>query len=457
MNLGHPTKWYIVSAIDGLGGIGKRGIIPWCYPEDLRFFKNITKNNVCIVGRKTWESLPLTVQNDTSRKFIVLSHSTYDPYDVIKLVNNNQFSSVFVIGGASIYAAFFQLITFDSIYITVIPDDHNCDTFFPTEYLREYYVNQVFGFNSDGTLCEIVNNQSTAYVQCYEKHICENNYIHLMKKVLSFGNLRVDRTGVGTKSLFGEQLKFPLKDQFPLIGSKKVFFKGVAEELLWFIKGQTNSKLLEEKGVNIWRSNTSKEFHQSNGLSLEEGSIGPGYGFQWRHFNAEYETMYSDYSNKGIDQLENIIHLIKTNPTSRRILMSAWNPCQIDQMTLPPCHILVQFYVHTDTNELSLHMYQRSADMFLGVPFNIASYALLCYIVANMCDLTPKELIISFGDVHIYKNHFEQCFQQINRICPRYPKLKIINRHSRIDDYVFDDFQLIDYNPLPTIKASMAV
>jgi dihydrofolate reductase/thymidylate synthase len=205
----------------------------------------------------------------------------------------------------------------------------------------------------------------------------EYQYINLIKHILENGISKDDRTGVGTLSIFSHNMTFNLRERFPLLTTKKVYWKAVVEELLWFISGSTNSNILKEKGVNIWDGNSSREFLDSRGLThYNQGDIGPGYGFQWRHFGATYENMHSDYSGKGVDQLQQVIELIKKDPYSRRIVMTSWNPCDVDSMALPPCHMFCQFYV-SKGGYLSCQMYQRSADMGLGVPFNIASYSLL--------------------------------------------------------------------------------
>jgi len=278
----------------------------------------------------------------------------------------------------------------------------------------------------------------------------ELNYLNLMSDILKYGEEKKDRTSIGTLSLFGEKLKFSLTNNtLPLLTTKKMFFKGVVEELLFFIRGETDTKKLEKKGVNIWKGNTSREFLDKCGLySFPEGEMGKMYGKQWRDFN-----------DQKIDQLQNVINLIKNDPNSRRIMMTALNPAQINEGVLAPCHTFVQFFVN-NKNELSCQMYQRSADVFLGVGFNIASYALLTHIIAQVTNKKAKELIIVFGDTHIYKNHIDQANEQIKRIPYEFPKIKINKSLSSINDMEnlsFDDFQLIGYNYHPTIKAPMAV
>nr|XP_021135825.1 thymidylate synthase [Columba livia] len=245
-------------------------------------------------------------------------------------------------------------------------------------------------------------------------------------------------------------------DQFPLLTTKRVFWKGVLEELLWFIKGSTNAKELSAKGVKIWDANGSREFLDKQGFSSrEEGDLGPVYGFQWRHFGAEYKDMHTDYSNQGVDQLQKVIETIKTNPDDRRIIMCAWNPKDISLMALPPCHALCQFYVVN--GELSCQLYQRSGDMGLGVPFNIASYSLLTYMIAHVTGLKPGEFIHTLGDAHVYLNHVEPLKVQLQREPRPFPKLRILRKVEDISDFKAEDFQIEDYNPHPPIKMEMAV
>ncbi|XP_010215905.1 PREDICTED: thymidylate synthase [Tinamus guttatus] len=244
--------------------------------------------------------------------------------------------------------------------------------------------------------------------------------------------------------------------QFPLLTTKRVFWKGVLEELLWFIKGSTNAKELSAKGVKIWDANGSREFLDKQGFcNREEGDLGPVYGFQWRHFGAEYKDMHTDYSNQGVDQLQKVIEMIRNNPDDRRIIMCAWNPKDISLMALPPCHALCQFYVVN--GELSCQLYQRSGDMGLGVPFNIASYSLLTYMIAHVTGLKPGEFIHTLGDAHIYLNHVEPLKVQLQREPRPFPKLRILREIEDISDFKAEDFQIEDYNPHPPIKMEMAV
>uniref|UniRef100_A0A182M8X6 Thymidylate synthase n=1 Tax=Anopheles culicifacies TaxID=139723 RepID=A0A182M8X6_9DIPT len=285
----------------------------------------------------------------------------------------------------------------------------------------------------------------------------EQAYLQLIRDIIDKGSKRLDRTGVGTLSIFGSQMRFSLRDgTIPLLTTKKVFFRGVAEELLWFIKGSTYAKELQDKGIRIWDGNSTREYLDSCGFTdREEGDLGPVYGFQWRHFGAKYKTCHDDYTGQGIDQLAEVIHKIKNNPYDRRIIMSAWNPSDIPNMALPPCHCLAQFFVAD--GELSCQMYQRSADVGLGVPFNIASYSLLTHMIAHVTGLKTGEFIHTTGDTHIYLNHIDALREQIERTPSKFPSLVIKRKVESIDDFNFADFEILNYNPQSAIKMKMAV
>jgi thymidylate synthase len=271
-------------------------------------------------------------------------------------------------------------------------------------------------------------------------------YLDLVKHVLEKGELKSDRTGTGTKSVFGYQMRFDLRQGFPMVTTKKLHLKSIIYELLWFLKGDTNIKYLKENGVNIW-----------NSWADPKGNLGPVYGFQWRNWN-----------NDGIDQISNLISDLKNNPSSRRHLISAWNPSVLPDTSksfevnvangkaaLPPCHAFFQF--HVNNGKLSCQLYQRSADVFLGVPFNIASYSLLTLMVAQVCDLEPGDFIHTFGDAHIYSNHFEQMNLQLSREPKKLPTIKINTNIKNIFDFNFEDFILENYDPHPHIKGKVAI
>ena len=280
----------------------------------------------------------------------------------------------------------------------------------------------------------------------------EQKYLDLINKIINIGETRSTRNSI-TKSIFGERLEFDISDSIPFITTKKLAWKTVIKELLWFISGSTDNESLINQNVNIWKGNASREYMDSIGLlNRKVNDLGPIYGHQWRHFNAEYIDNHTDYSGKGIDQINNIIYLLNNDPMSRRILLSAWNPCQIKEMNLPPCHIMAQFYVSTE-KELSCQMYQRSADVGLGLPFNIASYSVLTYILAKICNLKPKKLIIVIGDAHIYEEHENTLKEQILRKPFSFPKLIINDReYKNIDDIKIEDFEVENYQYYDTFS-----
>jgi thymidylate synthase len=261
-------------------------------------------------------------------------------------------------------------------------------------------------------------------------------YLDLCKHVLENGTKKEDRTGTGTISTFGYQMRFNLQEGFPLVTTKKLHLKSIIHELLWFLNGDTNVKYLQDNGVRIW-----------NEWADEEGNLGPVYGHQWRSWTGA--------DGKTVDQISSLIDQIKTNPDSRRLIVNAWNAGEIEKMALPPCHCMFQFYAAD--GKLSCQLYQRSADVFLGVPFNIASYALLTMMVAQVCDLEPGEFVHTFGDVHIYQNHIDQVNLQLSRDPRPLPKMIINPDVKDIFSFKFDDFQLEDYNPHPHIKGVVSV
>jgi thymidylate synthase len=263
-----------------------------------------------------------------------------------------------------------------------------------------------------------------------------NQYETMMRLVLNEGADKSDRTGTGTRSLFGYQMRFPLKDGFPLITTKKVHVKSIIHELLWFLKGSSNIAYLKENGVTIWDE-----------WADEAGELGPVYGVQWRSWPKGDGT--------AVDQIADVVSEIKRNPDSRRLVVSAWNVAEVPKMHLPPCHMFFQFYVAQ--GKLSCQLYQRSCDIFLGVPFNIASYALLTHMVAQQCGLDVGDFVWTGGDCHIYNNHFDQCRLQLTRAPRPYPKLVIKRRPDSIFDYKYEDFEIVGYDPYPAIKAAVSV
>jgi thymidylate synthase len=285
----------------------------------------------------------------------------------------------------------------------------------------------------------------------------EQQYLNLINNIINNGVLETGRNG-NVKSIFGVTMRFDLTNNtIPLMTTKKLAWKTCLKELLWFISGKTDNKILKQNNVKIWNENASREFLDSRGLHhLEEDDLGPVYGHQWRHFNAKYTSCNDDYTDKGIDQLKNIIDLLNdpSQNNSRRLLISAWNPQQLDEMALPPCHVLMQFKV-TQNKNLHLALYQRSGDVGLGVPFNIASYAFLAHLVAHHCGLNATELVHFIADAHIYEEHLEILTGQKSLKPLEPPKINIKNKYDSIDKYTFEDFEINNYNHLQQLKMNM--
>jgi thymidylate synthase len=284
----------------------------------------------------------------------------------------------------------------------------------------------------------------------------EQQYLDLIRTILEKGTWEEGRNG-RTKSIFGSSMRFSLADgQIPILTTKKTAWKTCLKELLWFIRGETDNKLLQDQGVHIWDGNTTREFLDSRKLNYREGLIGPGYGFQWRNYNAPYDANTGSPKEKGIDQLQQIIDTLKdpAQRTSRRMVMTAWNPLQLGEMALPPCHILCQFNVH-DGNKLSCCMMQRSSDFFLGIPFNVASYSLLTHLIAKHCGLEAYEFVHFMGNCHIYENAIDACKLQITREPYPFPTLSIKQVRENISDYTIEDFIINGYQSHDAIKVAM--
>ena len=451
---------HLILAVDENYGIGKNGGIPW--DSDLGYFKKITtttqyshKRNAIIMGRMTYVSMPI-FRISMSRKCVVVTSTTpILPYattsrtlsDAITMCRDDPtIENIFIIGGAMMYKEALDIGIVEKIYLTRVLSTYDCDVCVPwlKNILSRYY--KMSSIRQAGRFTYEVYSQNG-----------ETEYINLLKDIVKNGESRPNRTGVDTSSVFGRSIRFPFKDGFPLLTTKRVFWKGVIEELLWFLRGDTSSARLSEKGVRIWEGNTSEEYLEKRGLGkYNQGDCGPVYGYQWRHWNAAYGSCDDSYEGCGIDQIAQVIDSIKNDPYSRRHIISAWNVGQLDEMVLPPCHVLCQFFV-SKNGELSCQMYQRSADMFLGVPFNIASYAALTYIIARETGLEPKELIMCFGDAHIYSNHMDAVEEQLQREQRKFPTLRISNDAGSYDTLKMDDFIIEGYDPHGTIKAPMAV
>lgn len=457
----------IIVAADLKNGIGKNNKLPWVIKEDLRFFKGMTvgeKNNVVIMGRKTWDSLPESYKPLVDRFNIILSKTleldtSIDRYkncrvmssfdDALNFSKSFSFDMTWVIGGSSVYQQAIEHPNLDLIYLTRINKEYECDTFFePT--------NTICVEKKSVNATDLLDKTDVKLDFCIHKLDttgAEYEYLKVLLKVMTQGNKRNTRNG-NTLSLFGSQLRWDLQKGFPLLTTKKMFFRGIVEELLFFIKGETDTNKLMEKRVNIWKGNTTREFLDSRNLDYPEGHMGPMYGYQWRHFNKPYSD-----EEGGVDQLKNVIEKIKTDPTNRRILMTTYNPAQDNLGVLTPCHsIVLQFYVND--GKLSTHMYQRSADVFLGLPFNIASTSLLTHIIANLTGLDVGEVVFSLGDYHLYESHIEQAKTQLSRLPKNLPKLVFSKELEKLEDLEsleYKDFKIEGYTSHPSIKAQMVV
>mgnify|MGYP001177806316 FL=1 len=302
-------------------------------------------------------------------------------------------------------------------------------------------------------LSRILNNNKNRNGNFHEEY----QYLNLIEDILYHGSLEEGRNGK-TNMIYGSVMHFDLSNNtMPILTTKKVAWKTCLKELLWFISGNTDNRVLQKQNVNIWNDNGSRDFLDSVGLiNYQENDLGPIYGFQWRHFNADYNNCSSDYTGKGIDQLKQIIETLKepTKRTSRRMIISAWNPCQLSKMALPPCHVLMQFNVK-EGKYLSCSLYQRSGDMGLGVPFNIASYSFLTHLLAHHCELEASEFIYYVGNAHIYDDHFTSLKQQLERTPYAFPKFNIKSKYDNINDYKIQDFELLEYNFHESIKMLM--
>jgi dihydrofolate reductase / thymidylate synthase len=443
----------MIVAMDENRGIGFENNIPWNLKTDMKHFKQVTLNTVSglqpvvIMGRKTWESLKQPLPN---RINVVITKQKIN--DVLcftnlkEAINFHAGKEIFLIGGFGIYKEGLKYA--DNIYVTKINKKYVCDVY------MVYFENDFQVDNSYTVNC--IENDVTYQIMKYIKKNVhdELQYINLIHDILSNGMDRSDRTGTGTISVFGRTMSFNLQKGFPLLTTKKMFFKGIFYELLWFLKGSVDNSELLKNSVHIWDGNSSREYLDSRGLShYAVGELGPIYGFQWRHAGAEY-TGIKDYTGMGVDQVQQLIEGIKRDPNSRRHIISAWNVKDLPAMAIPPCHVMCQFYVHNGF--LDCQLYQRSGDVGLGVPFNIASYALLTHLVAYCCDLKPGKFIHALGDAHIYNNHIELIKTQLGRVPYEFPKLTITGPKD-IFEITIDNIKLENYNSHPAIKMTLSV
>jgi len=473
----------IVVAHDTNKGIGKNNSIPWNEPEDMKFFKELTINHIVIMGRRTFESIgrPLT-----GRINCVISESLYNNHPAPRIVyqtanvkttdvkytetsvkyfanpwdcvnwceeynntKNNPTRKMFVIGGRTIYEWFLTNKLVSDEYVTYINGKFDCDVFYPK--VKAYKTERVIKVFNSANVSDIKHKIVHKSVQNRD----EMNMLELMNDIISLGNNKDDRTNTGTYSIFGQQLKFDISSSvFPLMTTRKMFLRGIFEELMLYLRGQTDSKILESKGINVWKGNTSREFLDNLGLTeYPVGDMGHSYGFSMKHFGATYSDCKQDYTGCGFNQLQFVIDEIKRNPNSRRLIISLWEPNHMHKAALPPCLYNYQFYVYD--GYLYCMMTQRSSDFVLAGGWNVATGALLTYLIAHYTSLKPKELIWNLGDVHIYKNGINAAKEQVNRIPNIYPKLFLTNMPEKIEDVNWENIKLINYKPQKPISIPM--
>lgn len=524
-------KINIIAAMDQscLIGICEYGSysIPWYLPEDLMNFNKITTNiniqhkkyNAIIMGHNTWKTLGNNYKNKKSRlnciitnnhtpsKFGELYFSDFEA--AMTWINSDtDVASIFVIGGESIYKSALLYPNIDNIYIThvlnTLPDyvDVEKKIYFPlsNDLIDLYHKNNIFQeiyksdikkesrngiqyffvvykvnpeFNSEIKMFDMDSNQKKnvmSNIITDADKFPEYQYLNLITEIINSGTYKNARNDI-IKSIFGHTLKYDLQQGYPLSTLKKSYPKSIFEELMWFIRGETDTKILSDRGIKIWEKNSSRDFLDGRGLyNYQVGDIGPGYGFQMRHYGAEYIDCNTDYTNQGIDQLYECINKIKNDPGSRRNIIDLWNPRDLDKMALPPCHMTYMFSVdlykddvnhsnHSDytgkKGKLNCFLFQRSWDVLLG--WNTSTAALLTYILADYCDLDPGTLVHSIADAHIYKTHIDSGnIQKLLVRKPRkMPKLTILNKHDRIEDYQFNDIRIENYYPNPNIEFTM--
>lgn len=502
------TEFTLIAGLTSNFGIGFQNQLPWKkFTDDMKWFRQTTNNSTVVMGRNTWESIGLSAL--PNRRNIILSSrahelndnyinslkvSTKTPANVFFLSSFHELTDfldetydlternkkVFIIGGSELYMTAIRHERCKSLLITHLKTKLPVDTFFPDIKQTEFLLKQVFQSNQkceivlhDDTIKEIIfdiveyvpyaknslSNSLFKSVVEYTPFVGESGYLKALEYIMRHGEDRKDRTGVGTRALLGMNFRYDiLNDGYPLLTTKKMFTRGIFEEALWFLSGSTNANILKEKNVRIWEGNSSRKFLDSRGLHhLPSGDIGPAYGFQFRHAGADYVDCLVDYTGQGVDQVTNVIDQLKNNPHSRRITINLWSVKDLDQMALPPCLFSYQFWKSED-KYLNLSLYQRSGDMGLGVPFNIASASLLMHIFGQLTELIPKQLVHTIGDAHIYTDHLEPLERQIKRTPRAFPKLKIIQRDQKcVEDFLASDFLVQGYQPYPGIKMKMAV
>ena len=462
-------KFDIIFAInnDYLFGIDNR--LPWqTCKDDLEHYNKVTTDSyddpIIVMGKNTWESLPNKLNK---RIHIVISKSLEDNQDkyiryntLEDFINNHKTESkIFIIGGKSLIEEALTKYKYlvENVHMSIVQTPLN-------DGINKVYLNKDIILGLEPYLYRSKDRKDvTFYHYKLPKHE-EYQYLNLLQNCINNGERRMTRNAY-TYSYFNDTISFDLTKGFPLLTTKKMFVKGIFEELIFFLKGQTDSKILESKGVNIWKGNTTQDFINKCGLPYKEGDMGPMYGWQWKHFGAKYTNCDDNYENQGFDQIKSTLDLLIKDPHSRRIIISDYNPSQAHEGVLYPCHsIVIQLYCNqvNDKKMISMNMYQRSVDGFLGLPFNIASNALLLHLICNTLNKIvnadiyyPYKLNIIMGDIHVYEDHLEQVKEQLKRMPFTFPNIKINRTYYNLEDYKWEDIEFVDYQYHPPIKANM--
>lgn len=500
------SRFSIIFAQTWNGGIGYKNNIPWPRIEkDMSMFAATTIDSFVIMGRKTYDSLPEKNRPLKNRTNIVISRiktesdfpdGVYVFNHIIKALyfcqTEDSLKKVMVIGGAEIINYCLKEIPFliVRVILTEIEQSYACDTFVDQQLLSKvlhkyFYDMRIIHQSVDNdSKYSIAEHLFVNYLSDYKKYrkCGEMNYHHMLKKLVYKTDIpfRDNRTGVPTKSLFGAQMKYDISNgRVAVITTKKVLIDSVIGELQWMLKGETTLDFLHEKNIHFWDANASKEFLEKRSLPYEEGELGPVYGHQWRHWGSNvYDRKYFlgddqiDQIDKGIDQIANVIDLLKNDPFSRRIILSAWNVGDLDKMALPPCHMLVQWYVGSDEETglpryLDIKLYQRSGDIFLGVPFNMVFYSVLNHLLAKQVGLESRYFYHTFGDLHLYETHVEAAKEQLSHTIKPFPTIQFYSEDEDEEDNNKDmigrfidgtlKYKINDYFPAKFIKAPMAV
>lgn len=442
-------KFSVIVCADRVNGIGKNGKLPWSIKEDKLRFISLTMGGVVIMGRKTWESIPERFRPLKDRINVVISRN----YKIEGVLNARSLSEalslgvgnnreIFVIGGSGIYQEALGMRECEKVYLTRVYGTFSCDVHLHGLDCRYKLIKCGEDlYNDDGLMYCFMD-----YIRSDGMEQTEREYLGLIKKVLGRGDCRQTRNAK-TLSIFGECLEFDMSGGlFPLFTCRRVFLRGIFEELMWIIRGQTNTKILAQKRIHIWDKNSTREFLDNLRLQhLCEGDIGESYGFCMRHFGAEYKGCDADYRGKGIDQLSGVIHKIKHYPTDRRMIISLWNPMSIDRCALPPCVRDYQFYCRE--NYLDLQINIRSSDVPVALHWNICSGALFLVLMCHICSKVPGRIRYIVGDAHIYIQHREQAQELANRETRPLPWLKIVGNVKNIEDFEFKNLEVCGYHP----------